>query len=222
MHHVGALGLVAGIALVVTLMLGPAPAEEPTFSRASLALGYASLALTLLTLAVGPLRVLRRKSNPRSTDVARDMGIWAALTAVGHVVAALQNHMGGVLALYFFRSEEALSWLNLRRDPFGIANHLGLIATVVILVLLATSNDMSMRKLGGRRWKSVQRSNYVLAFLLAAHTILYWEILERSLRMRVVFGGILVIVLGLQVSGFIHFRAKRQNRSGRPLPAPVE
>ena len=216
MHHLGALGIVAAIALVVTPIIAADPAQEPTFSRtASLVLGYASLALTLLTLAIGPLRVLRRKSNPRSTDVVRDMGIWAALTAVGHVVAAFQNHMGGVLTLYFFTSEEAISWQTLRREPFGIANHVGLIATAVILVLLATSNDMSMRKLGGRRWKTLQRSNYILALLLAAHTILYWEILEQDLRLRGIFGIILAIAVGLQLIGFLYLRTLGQHRSLR-------
>jgi sulfoxide reductase heme-binding subunit YedZ len=202
--------------LVTFVDRGPSDAE--TFSRtASLALGYGSLTLTLLTLAVGPLRILGGRPNPRSTYLVRDLGIWAAIAAVAHVVAALQNHMQGVLKLFFFNSEEFFSWQTLRRDPFGIANHLGLIATAIIVLLLATSNNRSMRKLGGRRWKAVQRSNYCLAILIAAHTALYWLILERTRLLRIVFGSALVTVLGLQLAGFFYLRSRvRSDRNDGP------
>ena len=43
---------------------------------------------------------------------------------------------------------------------FGLSNETGLIAALILLVLLATSNDASLRNLGLARWKSWQRWNY--------------------------------------------------------------
>jgi DMSO/TMAO reductase YedYZ heme-binding membrane subunit len=74
-----------------------------------------------------------------------------------------------------------------------------------------------MRKLGGRRWKAVQRSNYYLAILIAAHTSLYWLLLERTRLLRIVFGSALVTVLGLQLAGFFYFRSRvRSDRDDGP------
>src|SRR2546422_4358298 len=50
--------------------------------------GYASLGLILLTLAIGPWRLLRGKPNPVSSDLTRDVGIAAGVTGVVHVVCS--------------------------------------------------------------------------------------------------------------------------------------
>jgi len=43
----------------------------------------------------------------------------------------------------------------------------------VVLALLATSNDASLRKLGTPGWKQLQRWNYAAFVLTALHTWLY-------------------------------------------------
>jgi sulfoxide reductase heme-binding subunit YedZ len=61
----------------------------------------------------------------------------------------------------------------LRYDVFGLGNHTGLVAALIILVLLATSNDASLRKLGTPGWKQLQRWNYAAFALVAVHTWTY-------------------------------------------------
>ena len=57
----------------------------------------------------------------------------------------------------------------LQNTQFGFANFTGLGAALLFLMLLAISNDLSLRTLKGRRWKSMQRWTYV-AFLLTGVT----------------------------------------------------
>ena len=45
-------------------------------------------------------------------------------------------------------------------------------------MLMATSNDASLRKLRGPGWKSLQRWNYACFGLVAIHTLLYQVPLE--------------------------------------------
>ena len=40
------------------------------------------------------------------------------------------------------------------------------------MVMAVTSNHLSVRKLGGKRWKQIQRGVYVVQFLLFGHVLL--------------------------------------------------
>jgi sulfoxide reductase heme-binding subunit YedZ len=61
----------------------------------------------------------------------------------------------------------------LRHDIFGFANFTGLAAALLLLALLATSNDLSLRKMGLAQWKSLQRWNYACFGLTVCHTFGY-------------------------------------------------
>src|SRR5690349_19970499 len=61
----------------------------------------------------------------------------------------------------------------LHHDIFGLSNFAGLFAGLMLLYLLATSNDASVRKYGGAEWKSLQRWNYACFGLTALHTFGY-------------------------------------------------
>jgi sulfoxide reductase heme-binding subunit YedZ len=61
---------------------------------------------------------------------------------------------------------------------FGLANYTGLIATLILVLLLATSNDWALRKLGTPQWKQLQRWNYACFGLTAIHTFAYQEGVE--------------------------------------------
>jgi sulfoxide reductase heme-binding subunit YedZ len=53
------------------------------------------------------------------------------------------------------------------------ANFTGLFAALILLALLVTSNDASLRKLGLPGWKSLQRWNYACFALTVFHTFGY-------------------------------------------------
>lgn len=146
---------VAASAILLPLI----PPGAPDTQRASILLAYASLGFLLVTLSIGPRNVLQGRRNPVSNDLRRDLGIWAGLTGVGHVVFSFQHHfgIGGDVLKYFFTSGRFAPG-DVRRGPFGVAIYVGVAATLVLVVLVALSNDRALRRLG-RRWKTLQRAN---------------------------------------------------------------
>jgi methionine sulfoxide reductase heme-binding subunit len=170
--------------------------------RASMGTGYASVALMAWALAIGPWRVLRGATRTPSLDLRRDVGIWSAVFAIGHVVTGLQVHMGGDMLRYFiFRPEDGHHPLPLRTDPFGIVNWTGLVAALVLVFLVLISNDRSLRTLGTRRWKQLQRLTYVAAVLTALHGIVFQLMDRRSLPFIVLFLLAIAVVVLAQLKG---------------------
>ena len=168
----------------------------------SMATAYTSTLLLGVTLVFGVLKVLRGEASPVSTDWRRDVGIWAALFALAHVVIGLQVHAPGSMQTYFLYPAEKSHSFPLRLDAFGWANHLGLLAGLLLLLLLVLSNDWSLRRLGARRWKGLQRSSYAVFGLVVAHGVLY-QILETRIVGWVIFFAVLgVLVIMLQATGF--------------------
>jgi sulfoxide reductase heme-binding subunit YedZ len=181
--------------------------SDHTPFRWCVATGYTGLFLLAVTLLTGPVNILFDRQNPISTDIRRDIGFWSAVISIVHVVVGLQLHMGNML-YYFFRPVGESKNLVLRWDTFGFANHTGLIATIILILLLLTSNDLSMRILGAKRWKAVQYTNYLLFALVAAHSIIYLVILKRSLHYSITFAILVTIVVVLQLTGFCKIKYK--------------
>lgn len=146
-------------------------------TRLSMGTAYAGLLLLGATLFTGPLNVLRSRANPVSTDLRRDLGVWAAIVGLAHVVAGLRVHMGGDPWVYFFYQPGGTTP---RFDVFGWANWIGLAAAVILVFLLALSNDYTLRTLGRTRWKTLQRLNYVLALAVVVHGVVYQGLENRS------------------------------------------
>ncbi|MGI8899058.1 MAG: hypothetical protein ACR2IB_11775 [Pyrinomonadaceae bacterium] len=174
--------------------------------RWSMATGYVGLALLGATLVTGALNVLRDRRNPVSTDLRRDIGIWCGIISLAHVVIGLQVHMGSMV-LYFFREAGESKHLVPRFDLFGFANYTGLIATLVVALLFLLSNDASLRLLGKKRWKFLQRWNYAFMVLVVLHSIAYQIMESRQLQYLLLFSLIVGTAMIVQVLGF-----RRQKR----------
>ncbi len=170
--------------------------------RISMATAYTSLGLLAVSLLVGPWNVLRRRPNPVSTDLRRDIGIWAAACGLTHVAFGLQVHLRGKMLQYFLYPPEQRHRIPFRRDAFGFANYTGLGATLVLALLLALSNDLSLRALGPARWKSLQRWNYVGFALMLLHGAAYQVIEKRAALFVGVFGAVVLLVVSLQAAGY--------------------
>lgn len=182
--------------------------------RLSLATGYVGLALLGATLVTGALNVLRDLRNPVSTDLRRDLGIWCGLISLGHVVIGLQVHLGNML-LYFFHEAGEAKRLVPRFDLFGFANYTGLIAALVVVLLLALSNDASLRSLGRKRWKFWQRWNYAVMGLVVLHSIAYQILERRQLQYLLLFSVIVGPAFIFQISGFRRQRRKLSQQTFR-------
>src|SRR6476660_2557887 len=139
-------GIVA-LALVVYLVVVSATSHSSqVLFRLSMATGYTSVALIGWALLIGPWRVMRGRSAPVSTDLRRDVGIWGGLFGLAHVATGLFVHLGDPLKYFLYRDSEHA--LPVRYDLFGFANWSGLAATLLLVLLLVISNDLSLRGLG--------------------------------------------------------------------------
>jgi len=202
-HHLG-LGAASAV-LVMAIALG-LPSGLAVW-RLSMATAYAGLVLLAATLVLGPVNVLRGRRNPVSTDLRRDIGIWAGIVGLAHVVAGFQVHLGGEIWRYFLERRDGTGpWLP-RIDLFGFANDTGLLATAILVLLLGLSSDWSLRALGRRRWKALQRSNYVLLGLVAVHGLAYQRSEDRAGVYLLVLGMATTAVVAVQAAGFTRRRA---------------
>jgi sulfoxide reductase heme-binding subunit YedZ len=177
--------------------------DQGTVQRLSIGTGYAALALLAFTLSVGPLKALRGRRLPVSIDLRRDAGICTAVVGLTHVVLGLQVHHGGAIQRYFTSL-----------DRGGLANWIGLAATLLLVLLLGISSNRALRRLGARRWKRLQRLAYALFALVVAHTILYQLIEERAVAVAGVAAALAGATVALQLAG-----ARRRVR--RPPPQPT-
>lgn len=161
----------------------PRPSRDQMRHRSSarqfsFATGYVALGLLTFTLLIGPANLLLRKRNPVSSDLRRDVGIWAAIGSVVHVIFGLQVHGSGRVSdfLDYFVASDGSPRLN----SFGLANWTGLVALVIVVGLLALSSDFALRKLKARPWKRLQRLNYALFALVILHAFFYGALLRMT------------------------------------------
>jgi sulfoxide reductase heme-binding subunit YedZ len=201
-HFVIAAGSVAA-----GFAVGELFASRPWMFRLSVATAYVATALLVLTLLLGPLNVVRARANPVSTDLRRDLGIWAGIIGVLHTVVGLQRHFRGRMWQYFIFPEDMGRRIPIRYDAFGVANWTGLAATLILVALLALSNDWSLRRLGTRRWKAFQRWNYAGFVLVIAHGLVYQASGDRPFPYVAVTAGATLVTIAVQVAGYRTLRA---------------
>jgi sulfoxide reductase heme-binding subunit YedZ len=197
--------LLAVIAAAVTLAFFPLLPGSMVIYRLSMGTAYAGLVFLAAALLIGPLNVLRGVSNPVSTYLRRDIGIVAGVLALAHTIIGLQVHLGDFVQYFFYRTPNGID--GLRHDLFGWANHVGLIAALVMLVLLAISNNLSLRKLGAKRWKSIQRWNYVGAIFVIAHGFLYQVVENRKLAF---VACVVIVAAAVTLVQLLGFRRRRE------------
>lgn len=202
-HHlpIGVLSVLV-IALVYRLLPG-----DDNIWRLSMSTAYVGLALLGATLLVGPFNVITDRSNPVSIDLRRDIGIWAGIVGLTHFIVGLFVHFRGRMWLYFV--PEKWQFLPVRIDPFGLANYTGLFASLVLIMLLVLSNDLAMRRYGRRRWKNLQRWNYINFGLILLHGVFYQILEKRDLPLVMVFTAMVAAVAAIQYLGFTRQRKSR-------------
>jgi sulfoxide reductase heme-binding subunit YedZ len=178
--------------------------------RVTVATGYVATVLLAITLLVGPANLVLRRRNPVSSYLRRDTGMWTAGFSVVHVFVGLQVHSGGVIAGYlgYFFQRDGAALLN----SFGLANWIGLFATVIVVGLLTISSDLALRTLKAPRWKWLQRLNYVLFALVVAHAFFYGAFLRVSSPFTLLLILGVAAVLAGQVIGIWLWRQRHGAR----------
>jgi sulfoxide reductase heme-binding subunit YedZ len=120
------------------------------------------------------------------------------IAALIHTVLGLQVHMGGAIMKYFMLPPNPA-----RSTYFFVAtNLLGVISSLILLVLVAVSNNFSIRTIGLDRWKRIQRVAYPAAVAAAAHGLLYQLLEKRLLPVVGLTLAITIAVIVLQLQGW--------------------
>lgn len=169
--------------------------------------GYISLLLLAVALVIGSINLALKRNNPISTYLRRDLGIYGGLLAIIHSITGLFVHLRGNMWQYFFVKTE-LGYA-IRLDDFGIANYTGLISAFLILLLLVTSNDYSIRKLNPVKWKNLQRLTYLMFAIALLHSVYYRLVGNDLNRIYYLYLPLLSIILIFQ---FIGVRLKTRNK----------
>jgi sulfoxide reductase heme-binding subunit YedZ len=179
------------------------------FARFTNATGYIALGLIGLTLLIGPANLLLRRRTPVSSYLARDIGMWAAIISVIHVIVGFFVHgppapfVKRILFYFFTPDGSPLT------NGFGMGNWTGLAGTVIVVGLLAISNDFSLRKLKAKRWKNLQRLNYALFTLVLVHAIFYGALLRITSITTILLGFIVSLVFLGQLIGIWLWRRRQ-------------
>ncbi len=188
---------------------------SPTY-RLSIATAFVSLALFGMCLAIGPVQVLLRGRPPAvSTDLRRDVGILAALVAFAHVGFGLTVYDDPRLYFLYPLDQWRQRIVPLRLDVFGWANYTGLVATGLLVILVATSADWALRYYGAVRWKGLQQLSYWAFVLTVAHGMLYQRIEDRDQPLVLLFGVIYGLLAALQLGGYVRRTASQSPRRVR-------
>ncbi|MEQ8671942.1 MAG: ferric reductase-like transmembrane domain-containing protein [Aggregatilineales bacterium] len=185
--------------------------------RMTISMGYLSLLLMGVTLAIGTLNLLFARRNPVNIFVRRDIGIWAGITGILHVLYAMTiNNRDDLLANFFRWTPDGYKLMTGTR---GTSNYVGLVATLILLMLLATSNHYFLRRFKGKKWKTIQRWNYALIVLTVIHTLLYQEISRREgyFYTLTVIGIGFVVVAQVVGVGMTLYRRTHHRRTGNVL-----
>lgn len=150
--------------------------------------------LLLLTLCVTPLRVLTKL----------------------HWLLRLRRMLG--LFCFFYATLHFLSFIGFDHDfvvsdiardvlkrPFVTV---GFAAFVLLIPLAATSNQWSIRKLGGRKWQELHRTIYLISLLAAVHY--FWLVKVTALLWPLAYSAALALLLG--------WRVREWRRKAIPVP----
>lgn len=188
---------------------------KDVITRASFATAYPALALLATTLLLGPWNLIRKRTNPISADLRRDIGIWGAILGIVHTAVGQFVHLRGRPWLYYVYGPQE-HHAGIRHDLFGLANYTGAFSTLILIALFATSNDWSLRKLHTRQWKQLQRWNYAVFGLAAIHTFAYQLGVEKQKLPFVIAAVVCVaIVLAFQMAGVVLTRRAARERMKR-------
>lgn len=196
-HHLPLL-LISAATVAMLYFTRPYP---DVLTRLSFSTAYPAIVLLAFTLINGPWNVLRRHGNPVSSDLRRDVGIWAGVLGIVHTAVGQCVHLRGRPWLYYVYGPQEHHH-GMRHDVFGFANYTGALSVLLLALLLATSNDFSLRRLGTPGWKSLQRWNYAVFALAAAHAIGYLVIEQQKLPFDTAIAVCITITLTLQAWGF--------------------
>lgn len=148
-------------------------------------LGLAALAILLLTLAMTPLQ--RFSGWGGWIAVRRQLGLWCFAYVVLHLSA---------YAVFVLGMDVGQLLIDLRKRPYIFV---GALAFLGLLILAATSNRWSIRKLG-RRWRVLHRIIYGVLALVLLHML--W-VVRADIEEWLIYAAIGSFLMVLRIPGVL-------------------
>lgn len=145
-------------------------------------LGDWALYLLIISLALRPLREITGVN--KIARYSRMIGLFAFFYACLHVINYVWFEFG-----FHLRD----MWHDILDRP---AITVGIIAFMMLIPMAVTSTNEMVRKLGGKRWKALHRTVYVLDLLVILHFLL---VTDGSLFQPLLLGAITVMLLGYRL-----------------------
>ncbi len=214
--------LMLATALLVAMFWASRPEWDPEM-RLWRAFGDAAIVLLYVVLALGPAARFSTAVG-RMLPWRRQIGIWAATTALVHTLLILNGWVRWDLQRFLGYEFVPQLGREARMEPgFGLANLVGLVAVLWLLALAATSTDRAVRRLGPAGWKWLHTGAYTAFYLSVLHSG-YFLFLHYTLsfhrdppppnwfRFPLVILG--TLVLALQGAAFV--ATVRRRRAGAP------
>lgn len=197
--------VLAAVAVTISFLAYAATPPPDVRHRLSMATAYAGLIFLAASLWLGPWNVLRQRPNPdqlRSAPGCRHLDRHPRNPAYSNWLDGASPRTDVDVFFQTVSSAEAA------RYAIRFCEFYGLAAALLFLMLLAISNDLSLRTLKIRRWKSLQRWAYVAFVLTAAHGIAYQSIEKRRVPWVLVFSGVMIAVVAGQILGFVQVQRR--------------
>ena len=210
MRH-GLVGLVTSAVMISALTIGP---PSGRWDRLSIVSAYVCLILYAWTLVTGPIRVLRKRPPQLNVYLRRDIGIWAAISGLLHLLIGTDVAMSPVYLGKFVTGPDGFADAEMRSGLFSWGSVTGFVAGLIFLLLLALSNDYVLRWLGPKWWKRLQRSSYTAFFLFVLHGYAFQALERRAWPLVGTLVAVTVAVLWLRIRG------ARATRHARAIAKP--
>jgi len=180
----------------ISVLLAAAVIGEPAAAvdQVSLASAYLFLFLISVVLLLGPLRTLQTGRVMINQTLRRDIAIWCALMGLVHLLAGSVESMTPVYLDVFVNHAVNPPSASTREGLFFWSAIAGFIIGLLLIVLLALSNNWSLKLIGQRWWKRLHRLSYIVFILTVLHGFAF-QVLES----RFWGGYALVVVMTLIV-----------------------
>ncbi len=143
-------------------------------------LGELALQLMILTLAIRPLR---EWIGINLMKHRRAIGLITFFYVVLHLLVWLVLDVGILSEI----------WADIIKRPYITV---GMAALLLMLPLAITSNNLSLRKLGPKKWKRLHQLTYIAAFLGALHYVM----LAKGFQLEpLIYFGLVLLLLAARV-----------------------
>ncbi len=220
-RHVAALAAAAALVWAFAAVHG----QWSPMHRWNRAFGDASLVLVALAMGLGPLARLVRPAAAL-LPLRRELGIYGTLAALVHGIVILVGWVQlDLMRLFGFELHPMLESYVMVQPGFGLANAIGIVALILAGVLALTSNEISVRRLGGSAWKFLQMGVLPLWWLTVAHVgyfmfahfLSFHRPTPEPNPLQWWFVALVLLVLGLRWAAFLQ-TLRRQGASRRAPP----